>query len=64
MHKKIVNRKMVTTMVCTCSKCEYEWSPRKTDHDPVRCPNCQTERWDWDYDVVNGVKKFKRPDEK
>jgi predicted Zn-ribbon and HTH transcriptional regulator len=27
-----------------CSKCEYEWHPRKTD---VRqCPKCKTAYWD------------------
>jgi predicted Zn-ribbon and HTH transcriptional regulator len=32
----------------TCKKCEYYWIPRNVGKLPVKCPECQSRKWNED----------------
>ncbi len=31
--------------VCICDKCNNEWSPQKQNQLPIKCPKCQSYKW-------------------
>lgn len=35
----------MTITTLTCLRCNYKWIPR-TDKRQVKCPNCQSRKWD------------------
>jgi Zn finger protein HypA/HybF involved in hydrogenase expression len=41
-----------------CQNCEYEWLPKHPDHEPVKCPECQSKKWRGDEGDEEEVKDF------
>lgn len=40
-----------------CERCEHEWVPRESDHEPRTCPACKSPYWD----VKRGTNPRGRP---
>jgi len=35
----------ITVMGFRCAQCGHEWIPRSVNHEPKRCPGCDSIRW-------------------
>jgi Zn finger protein HypA/HybF involved in hydrogenase expression len=37
--------KIIRKMVCECSRCSKQWTPRINTNDIVLCPRCKSPYW-------------------
>jgi hypothetical protein len=42
----VLGRVPITVMGYRCERCEHEWVPRNTEHEPRVCPGCKSPYWD------------------